>query len=191
MQALFTAAILTAVSALPASAFSLTPDQYLGNVRQYGNEPFLYISSGSQSRSIKSLNAFLGFRMPYGVSGSAAIFDLAPGRYQMTWRLQTNPDECSDELFLWNGKLSSLASSSEVYLPHEDGSNRITTDWQTTEFESFGRIILIALDGQRQYDTTLKLESINSLQSASVPEPTTIAGMAIAGFALLRRGRQS
>lgn len=85
--------------------------------------------------------------MPYGVLGSAAIFDLALGRYQMTWRLQTNPDECTDELFLWNGALLSLAASSEADLPHEDGSTQIVTDWQMTEFESFGRIILIALDG--------------------------------------------
>jgi hypothetical protein len=180
--------MLTLSSALPATAFSRTPDQFLGNVRQYSNEPYLYISSGSQSRSIQSLNAFLGFRMPYGVSGSAAIFDLAPGRYQMTWRLQTNPDECTDELFLWNGALMSLAASSEAHLPHEDGSTRIVTDWQTTEFESFGRIILIALDGQRQYDTTLKLESI--APANAVPEPGTIGGMAIAGFALLRSGRR-
>ncbi len=168
--------------------FFLTPDQYLGNVRQYSNEPYLYVSSGSGSRSIKSLNAFLGFKMPYGVSGSAAIFDLAPGHYQMTWRRQTNLDEFSDEIFLWNGALMSLVASSEAYLPHEDGRDRILTEWRTTEFEFFGRIILIALDGDRRYDTTLRVESIT--QAEAVPEPSAIGGLAIAGFALLQRGRK-
>lgn len=188
-SSIVTATLLTAVVS-PVQAFTFTPTDTIGNVRTYREEPYLYISSGKQSRSITSLNAFLGFRMPYGVSGSAAIFDLEPGLYEMTWRLQTNPDECSDELFLWNGALTSLAVSSEADQRHEDGSNRLVTDWHTTQFESFGRVILIALDGQRQFDTTLKLDNINLIQSTAVPEPGVIGGLVVAGFALLQRGRQ-
>ncbi len=190
MKTLLTAASLLAISALPASAFSLSPVSQIGNVRTYPDQPYLYISSGQQAKSITALNAFLGFRMPYGVGGSAAIFDLAPGRYSMTWRLQTNPDEFSDELFLWNGALTSLASSSEADQWHEDGTNRTVTDWRTTEFESFGCVILIALDGQRRYDTTLKVEDIQDINATAAPEPSTIAGLLVAGFALLRRGRR-
>jgi hypothetical protein len=71
--------------------------------------------------------------------------------------------------------------------------HRITTDWRTTEFESFGRIILIALDGDCRYDTTLKLESISPVQSvAASQEPTTIRRHRESpGLPLLRRGRKS
>ena len=180
---IITATLLTGIVS-PAQAFTFSPVDSTGNVRRYESEPYLYISSGRQARSIASLNAFLGFQMPYGNGGSAAIFDLEPGRYQMRWRLQTNLNEYSDELFLWNGALTSLASSSEAHLPHEYGGDRITTEWHTTEFESFGRIILIALDGQRHYDTTLKIDNISA-----VPEPSTVGGLIVAGFALIRRGR--
>ena len=128
--------------------------------------------------------------MPYGVSGSAAIFDLTPGRYSMTWKMMTNPNEASDELFLWNGAFSSLATSSEADQWHEDGSNRVVTDWRTTEFESFGRVILIALDGDRRFDTTMKIDSIEAVESAGVPEPSMIGGLIVGSIAILRRGRQ-
>ena len=180
---IITATLLTGIVS-PAQAFTFSPVDSIGNVRRYESEPYLYISSGRQARSIASLNAFLGFQMPYGVSGSAAIFDLEPGHYSLTWRLQTNPDEWNDELFLWNGALTSLATSSEANQWHEDGTNRVVTDWRTTQFESFGRVILIALDSDRRYDTTLKLDNISA-----VPEPSTVGGLIVAGFALIRRGR--
>jgi hypothetical protein len=68
MKTLLMSTILTLATASTASAFSLTPDQYIGNVRQYTNEvpPYLYISSGSNSRAIRSLNAFLDSRCPTG-----------------------------------------------------------------------------------------------------------------------------
>jgi hypothetical protein len=51
----------------------------------------------------------------------------------MKWRLQTNPDEFNDELFLWNGQLTSLAHSTEAYLPHEDSINNKTPDYNRLE----------------------------------------------------------
>ena len=190
MKTLLATAGLLALTAFPAAAFPLVPTDSIGNVRTYQGEPFLYLSSGAKARSITSLNAFLGFRMPYGVSGSAAIFDLTPGRYSMTWKMMTNPNEASDELFLWNGAFSSLATSSEADQWHEDGSNRVVTDWRTTEFESFGRVILIALDGDRRFDTTMKIDSIEAVESAGVPEPSMIGGLIVGSIAILRRGRQ-
>lgn len=191
MKTLLTTAGLLALSILPAAAFPLVPTDSIGNVRTYADEPYLYLSSGSKARSITSLNAFLGFRMPYGVSGSAAIFDLAPGLYEMTWRMQTNPDEASDELMLWNGAFSSLAASSEADQWHEDGSNRVVTDWRTTQFESFGRVILIALDGDRRFDTTMKIDSIEAIENTTAaPEPSIVGGLIVSGIAILRRGRQ-
>lgn len=190
MKTLLATAGLLALSALPVAAFPLTPTDQIGNVRTYADEPYLYLSSGAKSRSITSLNAFLGFRMPYGVSGSAAMFDLAPGLYEMTWRMQTNPDETSDELFLWNGAFTSLAASSEADQWHEDGSNRVTTDWRTTQFESFGRVILIALDGNRRFDTTMKIDNITASNSTAAPEPSIVGGLILGSIAIIRRGKR-
>jgi hypothetical protein len=191
---IFTVPVLLIGIATPTQAFNLTPSSTIGNVRSYDGENSLYISSGSKSRVASSLAAWL--RQPvgdYGKSGSGALFTIAPGTYDLTWKMYTARDEDSDWLVLFDGSnfnriaRSAIATIAKEYERPEDfdrwRTNSISTRFNTTT----GTFALLSMDTNRRWDTTWKLENIAAVPSVGVPEPTTIGGLAIGGFLAFRR----
>jgi hypothetical protein len=179
-------AALTAITSAPAvQAFSITPTRSIGNVRTYEGQPDLYLSSGSRSRLSSSLSRWLEADVvPYGPSGSIALFSVQPGRYRFTWRLYTNLNEDSDALLLWNGQsFQLLALSSDATQRHEDLPDRVQTKWQTsTVTTETGKLAFLAMDGNRRWDTTMK---ISHFEKMPVPEFGTVVGMIAGGILML------
>jgi hypothetical protein len=188
--------LLAAIAPTPAIAFELTPTSTIGNVRTYTNSTDLYISSGTKGKATSSLSKWLAVDYTGYNGGSAALFKVAPGSYEITWQMYTSRDEDSDFLGLWNGsgrEIQRVASSAIAMIPKEyerpEDFDRWRTDTITTTFTTeSGDFALFALDGNRRWDSTWKLESFN--QVAAVPEPATILGMAVAGSGMMMYKRR-
>jgi hypothetical protein len=193
-----TTLVLSLAAIAPAHSFELTPSSSAGNVRFYNDNADLYISSGSRGKAQSSLFRWLQLDYTGYSGGSAALFDVAPGTYTLTWQMYTNRDEDTDWLGLWDGSgrtiqriaSSTIANIEKEYERPEDLDRWRTGSLSTTFSTTTGQFALFALDGDRRYDTTWKLESITS--AAAVPEPTTFVGTVVAGSALLwRRKREN
>jgi hypothetical protein len=184
--------ILSLAAVAPAHAFSLTPSSSAGNVRGYSDSTDLYISSGSKSRSANTLKSWLNLDYTGYTSGSGALFKVQPGTYTITWQMYTNRDEDTDFLGLWNGSgstiqtvaSSAIANIEKEYERPEDVDRWRTNTLSTTFTTTTGQFALFALDGNRRWDTTWKLEGFEAVNSSAAPEPATFLGIGLATLAV-------
>lgn len=163
----------------------LGTDNYLGDVRF--RDGYTAITTGGKDRAASSLSKWLGLPVNnLGTEGSGAVWDLAPGEYEITWQVYTGENDFNNDVFYWWDGFELKEFTSRAIANNQRSKTRWDSQQTTTKITvKNGTLGFLALDTVDKSGTSeLRINRIEMVKSIphsknlkKTPEPKSALGL--------------